>query len=94
MQMRTNVWEESSESTEVDGRKKRSHLFLETPFGPLLVICYKFSLSLTFFYIAENMPIGVGKNAPKYMQQQSELLISNPSLFTWQIASQEMTSEV
>ena len=35
-----------------------------------------------------------GKNAPKYMQQQSELLISNPSLFTWQIVSQEMTSEV
>ena len=52
---------------------------------PPLDHCFLFvtnSLSLTFFYIAENMPIGVGKNAPKYMQQQSELLISNPSLFT------------
>ena len=74
--------------------EKKVAQVLETPFGPLLVICYKFSLSLTFFYIAENMPIGVGKMLPKYMQQQSELLISNPSLFTWQIASQEMTSEV
>ena len=93
MQMRTNVWEESSESTEVDGRKKKVAQVLETPFGPLLVICYKFSLSNFLLYCGKYANWS-GKNAPKYMQQQSELLISNPSLFTWQIASQEMTSEV
>ena len=73
--------------------KKRSHRFLETPFGPLLVICYKFSLSNFLLYCGKYANWS-GKNAPKYMQQQSELLISNPSLFTWQIVSQEMTSEV
>ena len=73
--------------------EKKVAQVLETPLDHYLLFVTN-SLSLTFFYIAENMPIGVGKNAPKYMQQQSELLISNPSLFTWQIASQEMTSEV